>query len=194
MDIYKSFVYTKYNSLSSELCDQIIEIHTNDITKKDGSTLSGVNKQIKDTTDLVICADGEKYKYILDILKTELNAIIPIYISSFPNIEKYANVFNRDYFIEWFIIQKYERNKGKYIFHNDSRTDYANKKSRIFTYIWYLNDLQEGGETEFVNFKIIPEKGKLVLFPACWTFPHCGNMPISDDKYIITGWVSISQI
>ena len=36
---------------------------------------------------------------------------------------------------------------------------------------------------------IKPEAGKLLLFPASWTFPHCGQMPISHDKYIITGWL-----
>ena len=193
MEIYKSFVYSTNNSLSDELCDEIIKIHTNDMTKKDGSTLGGVDKEVKDTTDLVINADCNKYKDILDLLKKKLNDIIPIYINTFTGIENYINLFNREYFIEYFIIQKYERNKGKYIFHNDSRIDYVNKKNRLFTYIWYLNDLHEGGETEFVNFKIIPEKGKLILFPACWTFPHRGNMPISDDKYIVTGWIYSSN-
>jgi hypothetical protein len=91
------------------------------------------------------------------------------------------------------LIQKYDKNKGKYIYHNDSRIDYKNKKTRMFTFIWYLNDVYEGGETEFINFKIIPERGKLVIFPASFVFPHCGNMPVSDDKYILTGWVYSSH-
>jgi hypothetical protein len=36
---------------------------------------------------------------------------------------------------------------------------------------------------------IKPKSGKLLIFPACWTYPHRGTMPISDDKYIITGWI-----
>ena len=61
---------------------------------------------------------------------------------------------------------------------------------RKLTFLWYINDVEEGGETEFFgNHKIKPEAGKLILFPASWTFPHCGKMPISDDKYIITGWL-----
>ena len=66
-------------------------------------------------------------------------------------------------------------------------------KTSYLTYIWYLNDVIEGGETEFFgNYKIKPEVGKLVLFPACWSFPHCGLMPISSNKYIITGWLYLS--
>ena len=119
--------------------------------------------------------------------------VLPDYINSLPNIEKYSDFFDCEYFIELFIIQKYDKGKGKYIYHNDSMIDYINKKSRIFTFIWYLNDVNEGGETEFINFKIIPEKGKLLVFPASFIFPHCGNMPISDDKYILTGWIYSSQ-
>ena len=53
-----------------------------------------------------------------------------------------------------------------------------------------MNDIEEGGETYFYNGKVKPEAGKLILFPATWTYNHKGNMPKSDDKYIITGWFS----
>ena len=53
------------------------------------------------------------------------------------------------------------------------------------TYLWYLNDVTDGGETAFNGeYKIKPTAGKLILFPASWTFPHCGKMPVSSDKYI----------
>jgi len=64
---------------------------------------------------------------------------------------------------------------------------------RIITYLWYLNDVEEGGETLFHNFKIKPKTGSLLLFPATWTYKHSGAMPISNDKYIITGWVWINE-
>jgi hypothetical protein len=89
-----------------------------------------------------------------------------------------------------FMIQKYDKNVGKYTYHNDFHIDYISKSYRIITFLWYLNDVHEGGETEFWgNYKIKPEAGKLILFPASWTFPHTGKMPLSNDKYIITGWL-----
>ena len=89
------------------------------------------------------------------------------------------------------MIQKYVKNEGKYEYHNDTYCDYHNKRNRILTYIFYLNDVIEGGETEFLfgKYKIKPTAGKLLLFPASWTYPHCGKMPYSNDKYIITGWI-----
>ena len=89
-----------------------------------------------------------------------------------------------------FMVQRYLKNEGKYIYHNDFTIDVDKNEYRIMTYLFYLNDVEEGGETVFWNdHKIKPEKGKLILFPACWTFPHCGRMPISSNKYIITGWI-----
>jgi hypothetical protein len=51
-----------------------------------------------------------------------------------------------------------------------------------------LNDVQDGGETIFMNCKIKPKKGRLLIFPSTWTYIHGGNIPISNDKYILTGW------
>ena len=87
-----------------------------------------------------------------------------------------------------FQIQCYKANEGLFVYHHDQEINVTNH--RILTYIWYLNTVEEGGETEVcVNLKIKPEQGKLLIFPASWTYPHRGIMPISEDKYIITGWV-----
>ena len=57
--------------------------------------------------------------------------------------------------------------------------------------MYYLNDVSEGGETEFYHqkVKIKPEKGTLVIFPAYFTHLHKGNVPISNDKYILNFWL-----
>ena len=62
--------------------------------------------------------------------------------------------------------------------------------TRKLTFIWYLNDIIEGGDTEFSSgLKIKPETGKIVIFPALWPWVHRGNPPKSENKYICTGWV-----
>lgn len=86
-----------------------------------------------------------------------------------------------------FTIKKYFANTGKNVYCSDSLIDI--NSNRFITYRWYLNDVEDGGEIEFWNNdKIIPEKGKLILFPANWCFPYKDNIPISRNKYIITGW------
>lgn len=62
---------------------------------------------------------------------------------------------------------------------------------RVLAFTCYLNDVDEGGETEFLYYpKRIPaKKGTFVLFPGGFTHTHRGNPPISNTKYIVTGWV-----
>ena len=57
----------------------------------------------------------------------------------------------------------------------------------------YLNDVEEGGETEFLYQpkRIKAEKGKIVIFPADFMHTHRGNPPISNEKYVLTGWFNI---
>jgi hypothetical protein len=110
--------------------------------------------------------------------------------------EKYNNlnykVLPTTMFFDTFQIQRYRKNVGKYIYHNDWNWKIINNNNsyRVLTYLWYLNNVEEGGETEIcVDLKIKPEIGKLIIFPASWLYPHCGRMPISNDKYILTGWI-----
>jgi hypothetical protein len=65
---------------------------------------------------------------------------------------------------------------------------------RVLTYMFYLNDVEEGGETQFINQNIAlkPKAGTLVIFPAWPTHIHKGNKPLSGDKYIGTSWISIN--
>ena len=63
-------------------------------------------------------------------------------------------------------------------------------RDRIITFIWFLNTVEEGGEIEmYTGEKIKPECGKLIFFPANWTYTYNSTMPISGDKYFISGWM-----
>lgn len=64
--------------------------------------------------------------------------------------------------------------------------------SRALVWMFYLNDVEDGGETEFLfqRTKVKPKKGTIVVWPAGVTHPHRGNPPYSNDKYIVTGWFS----
>ena len=177
-----------------------------DENKYQGVTYQGLNKNIKDTEDLIIPNIPEKsgldkWNKIHKFLEKELAKNIKEYVKMLDNNvnmnhEKenttlLYNTFNSDKLTnENFMIQRYTKQKGRYIYHNDFLSNWEQKKYRVVTFLWYLNTVEEGGETEFWGtHKIKPEAGKLLLFPASWTFPHRGKMPISSDKYIITGWL-----
>ena len=90
---------------------------------------------------------------------------------------------------EGYMINKYVKNEGLYNWHVDTDLgENTGNTTRCVSCIIYLNDIEIGGETDFGFMKIKPECGKILFFPASWTFLHRGIMPESDDKYIITTW------
>jgi Rps23 Pro-64 3,4-dihydroxylase Tpa1-like proline 4-hydroxylase len=182
------YIYTIKNSLSKSLCDEIIDRFEKEDKKRAGITFAGENKDIKDTLDFHLSHNPDAWKDVDKVLTNELNKALNLY---FETINKDIKILVCDNLTDLgFQIQKYNKGVGKYIFHNDHQIYLKDGMDRALTYIWYLNDVEEGGETSFFNKgKIRPEQGKLVLFPSCWTYPHAGIMPISSDKYIITGWV-----
>jgi Rps23 Pro-64 3,4-dihydroxylase Tpa1-like proline 4-hydroxylase len=185
-------VYTNKNSISRELCNDMINLFEHEDNRYDGVVASGLNKNIKDTTDFMITNGGPRWEKINKLLSNELNNNVTEYVKKYNNIvHPNYYLFSTGYLTSASMqLQKYEKNVGKYIYHDDSRCDFTDRKIRKLTFLWYLNDVEEGGETEFWSkYSIKPEAGKLVLFPACWTFPHTGKVPISNDKYIITGWL-----
>ena len=66
---------------------------------------------------------------------------------------------------------------------------------RMFAFMTYLNDVEEGGSTVFSHYglEIRPQKGLTLLWPAEWTHAHCGNPVIRGSKYIVTGWMHLNE-
>jgi hypothetical protein len=86
-------------------------------------------------------------------------------------------------------VQKTEIGQGYHIWHCESGDKQI--ANRVLAYTLYLNDVTEGGETEYLyqHKRVKAEQGKLVIWPAGFTHTHRGNPPLSNTKYIITGWV-----
>lgn len=207
-------IYINNNAICQQLCDDIITMFENqEVNKYEGETAGGLNKNIKDTTDYVIPRANsknennnyyiQKWSKIDKFLDDELHRNIKEYIRILQNkinvveenSDKIFKILSRDVLsTKEFMIQRYTKGKGRYVYHNDSHIDWNEKKYRVITYIFYLNTVEEGGETEFFNeLRIKPEAGKLVLFPASWLWPHRGMMPKSSNKYIITGWLYLHE-
>ena len=86
-------------------------------------------------------------------------------------------------------IQKTNPGGGYHVWHFENGD--LTTSRRLGVYILYLNDVEIGGETEFLYLRqrIEPKKGRLVIFPAGYVFTHRGNPPLTNDKYIMTGWL-----
>lgn len=92
------------------------------------------------------------------------------------------------YSIEAIKIQKTSPKQGYHVWHTENHG--GTSISRVSAFSVYLNDVYEGGETEFLtqSKRFSPRTGDVLIWPAHYTHPHRGNPPLETDKYIATGW------
>jgi Rps23 Pro-64 3,4-dihydroxylase Tpa1-like proline 4-hydroxylase len=176
------------NALEPTFCDSLIDFFNKSEKKKLGITLDGKDTHVKNTMDLHFSDefDTDFLKNADKILFETTNMYIQTYLNdniAFINLGTYTD--------SGYQIQFYKKGNGFYKYHCDEHINIKKNEYRILTYLYYLNDVEEGGETGFNGDKIMikPKKGKLVIFPSSCLFPHRALTPISGDKYIITGWL-----
>jgi prolyl 4-hydroxylase len=92
-------------------------------------------------------------------------------------------------------IQRYDPGK----FYNNEHcenTGFKEYTSRHLAYMTYLNDIEDGGGTEFLLQGVTTkaEKGLTLIWPAGWTHYHRGVVSNTETKYIITGWLVFSWL
>jgi len=108
----------------------------------------------------------------------------PIYLKKFDVLAQYAK-----HTIYSYKVQKTLPGEGYHVWHcEDGDVPYSR---RVGVYIVYLNEVEEGGETEFIYLskRYPPKKGRIIIFPPNFPWAHRGNPPLSGAKYIMTGWM-----
>jgi hypothetical protein len=91
-------------------------------------------------------------------------------------------------------LQKYLRGSGGYHhWHSEIYPQNASCETlhRVLLFQFYLNDVADGGETEFLyqGRKVEAKQGRLIIAPAGFTHTHKGHVPHSGDKYVSTSWI-----
>jgi hypothetical protein len=174
---------------NDKLCDEIISFfEVNKNLQAPGASGAGINPKIKKTTDIVVKPNDLKTqkfhifkKYISELHKCYLD-----YQNQWPFLK--SNLKN--IYIPSFNIQKYEQG-GHFSALHSERTS-LNTLHRLFAWMTYLNDVDDGGQTNFSHYgiKIKPKAGKTLILPAEWTHAHTGEILKSGTKYIVTGWMT----
>jgi prolyl 4-hydroxylase len=180
--------------LTHEECDYIIKLTDGNLVPSKVynsnddmiNNISRTSKQtwFKDVKDPLIKKLSDKVAYITNIPNTEKNFYEDLQVVNYPN--------------GGFFVPHYDPCDGDKKF--CARMNGINGP-RLFTFLIYLNDDFEGGETEFplINKKVIPKKGKAVLFYSVGNDGriikqslHAGKPVISGTKWIANKWVRIN--
>jgi hypothetical protein len=185
----ESIFYVK-ELLRKELCQAIIAICERDPLRQPGYVIRGrgekeLQDEIKVSTDLVITEGGE-WTAVFEELNRAVNAALQQIVAQVPALQIWP--------LWWtgYKIQHYRKNEGHFKWHFDAIG--PGTWERQLAMIIYLNSVQDGGETCFhrQDLQVKPIAGDAVIFPTFWTHAHCGQIPRSEDKYIISSFVSFA--
>ena len=177
-----------YNIENNLLCEKIVSFfEENKDLQSQGATGEGVDEKIKKSTDITIYPNNLKEEKFL-ILKEYLNSLNQCY-QDYRETYPFLKQFIKKVDLGYFNIQRYLPG-GHFANLHSERTSLQNLH-RLFAWMTYLNDVDDGGTTDFDYFdiKVTPEKGKTLIWPAEWTHAHTGSILKSGKKYIITGWM-----
>ena len=172
------------------ICDDLISYFELNIAKqKSGQSGSGLNPEIKDSVDItmypkdIILPGHEAFKKYFD----QLFECYKNYVEEWPFLNKISDKLE----IGSFNIQRYKPGQHFKEIHTE-RSSLATLH-RVFAFMTYLNDVEEGGSTYFSHYdlEIQPQRGLTLIWPAEWTHAHKGNILKEGAKYIITGWINI---
>ena len=181
-----------WNIEDNKLCKELINFFEEN---KDlhiiGTTSGGVDYSVKKTIDITINPKSLKEpKYqIFNKYFEKLNECFEDYKDQYS----FLKVMAKKVHIGHFNIQKYL--KGDHFSSIHSERTNLSSIHRLFAWMTYLNDVEDGGTTDFKYFdlKIKPQQGKTVIWPSEWNHAHRGSVLNSGSKYIITGWMHFTD-
>lgn len=184
--------------------------HGLDPSKKDSLdiTITGqpdwndLHQQVMDVTLRCLCRYVRKYPYIitsplsLSVQDRETGQMRPITaddvsIATDPDLAAYVFHVFRPGAIN---LQKYRAGTGGYHYWHSEiypRDPQCETLHRVLLFMFYLNTVEQGGETRFLYAEktLKPTQGQMVIAPAGFTHTHKGEVPRSSDKYIVTSWI-----
>jgi prolyl 4-hydroxylase len=177
-----------WNLENDNLCNKIIEFFKNNKSlQTQGASASGVNTKIKKTIDISIKPNDLK-KEKFEIFKQYMSDLHKCFLD-YQNQWPFLKTMIKNVYIPSFNIQRYEKGDHFALLHSE-RTNLSTSH-RLFAWMTYLNDVDDGGQTNFSHYgiKIKPQTGKTLIWPAEWTHAHTGEILKGGTKYIVTGWI-----
>ena len=138
--------------------------------------------------------EAADFYYDIDVWYKDLKTIMINFDMALKNYETQTSIkeYSSIDFFEYgsIKIQKTLPTQGYHVWHTERGPGFDMYR-RSLAYTIYLNDVEEGGETEFLNhsIRVKPKTGRIAIWPAGFPYVHRGNPPLSGEKYIMTSWL-----
>lgn len=175
------------NAMPADMCDEIVRRFERNESQQE-NTILPEHRSFKE----INITNQEGWKDIQDKFLDLMQFNLGKYMTEFAIDQK---AWPEQVGYEMIRIKRYMPNGvDEFRYHVDVQ-DYATAR-RFLVFFFYLNDVEEGGETAFqvnrntvIETKVKPVKGRVLIFPPLWTHPHIGMKPISGPKYIIGSYL-----
>ena len=184
----------KDNVLEDSLCEEIISyVESHQALMYEGPTMGGLDKTTKNCYDCGLGyynnrAENEEQRNELgrlnDLVFARFTPVFEEYCLYFDGLGYWSNRYDTGY-----QFQKYLPNEGFYRPHCDGGAYLeAPNNTRVLGVVMYLNTVANGGGTNFPLHDVTVDavRGRISFFPANFTHPHAGLMPIDSPKYILS--------
>jgi hypothetical protein len=168
------------NVIDDDLCDRLIE-------------------SFESNSDLVEMVDNNGYPTFSHLNVGSLPDSVELYELCLKSIIKCNDQYIEDlgivefphkYAFEQFRIKRYLNNDQEEFKTHVDVSSHSSAK-RFLGFFFYLNDVEEGGETGFphLDYEVKPKKGSVIIFPPLWLYKHYGRIPVSGNKYILGSYL-----
>ena len=168
-----------YQILPDDLCDALVELFENDVQHHER-----VDNQAKPTfTQLNL---NEHHAKIVPTLVQYAIDVLGLYKGDVPA----AKYLPSAKYFEQFRIKRYNVGGHERFDEHVDVANYATAK-RCVAMLFYLNSVPAGGQTTFpFQGKVFrATQGYVTVFPPTWEYPHEGQAPISNTKYIMSTYL-----
>jgi hypothetical protein len=174
------------DALDSKVCDDVIDFY-----EEHSELYKRQDRNARPNFTQLHFTDAAHFNPILHDKVTQSTLEV---IEKYKNAVRETKFFPRTYGYEKFRIKCYN-NDGYDQFDTHADATILESSKRFLVFFWYLNDVEEGGETSFPFLDLIvkPKKGRLLMFPPYWMWPHKGHPVISNKKYLLSSYLHLTS-
>ena len=175
-------------ALSAEVCEEIIARFERDTRQYKSRTADGLGTGRQGT--MVNMGAAPHWADLKQAVTETITACLHEYVGRYQSLNLILR--HEKVFLSSPIIERMEPGQG-FPWHIDSGP--RKTADRFLSALSYLNDVADGGCTEFPlqGLNLEPKAGTIVFFPPYWLYPHRGAAPTRARKYKMTAYFTIGR-